>query len=62
MTNWEYSVIPMPDPFKESAESEQKRLLDMQSKEGWELVSVVFLKAERSFKLIAYFKREKKSP
>jgi hypothetical protein len=60
LTKWEYMVMSLPTDEKELYESEQERRLNMQGKEGWELISIVMLQFGNEFNLMAYLKREKK--
>ncbi|MGD0495575.1 MAG: DUF4177 domain-containing protein [Candidatus Bathyarchaeia archaeon] len=60
MAKWEYAAIPIITDLKRIGKSDQKDMLDQLGSEGWELVSTVVLKVEKSLDVIAYFKREKK--
>jgi hypothetical protein len=60
LAKWEYIVMSLATDEKELYESEQERRLNMQGKEGWELISIVMLQFEKEVNLMAYLKREKK--
>jgi hypothetical protein len=62
MTKWEYVSIALVKGILDAGVKTQEELLNKYGSDGWELVSIVALQINQSFEVVAYLKRESRTP